>query len=133
MKCQKVLKVSFSDEDFFRQIWSSRGKKFVEFFSNVLWILYNVFIALGRRFDFVFQLFLNPCTHQLFLNPRTQTVNRFSILKWKTKNKFWLLAHFFLQMQKASSKTRFGFNKFYLKITSLFQNLTLLSFIFRFS
>ena len=49
------------------------------------------------------------------------------------KNKFRLLARFFLQMQKASSKTRFGLNKFSPKITSSFQSLTLLSFIFRFS
>ena len=36
-------------------------------------------------------------------------------------------------MRKASSKTSFGLNKFYLRITSSLQILTLLSFIFRFS
>ena len=70
-----------------------------------------------------------------FLLPNlcTQRGNRFSILKWKMKNKFLLLARFFLQMQKASSKTRFGLNKFYFNITNSLQSLTLLSFIFRFS
>ena len=66
-------------------------------------------------------------------NPCTQAANRFSILKWKMKNKSRLLACFFLQRQKASRKTCFRLNKFYLKITISFQSLTLLRFIFRFS
>ena len=49
------------------------------------------------------------------------------------KNQFWLQHAFFLQMQKASSKTSFGLNKFYLRISSSLQILTLLSFIFWFS
>ena len=51
----------------------------------------------------------------------------------KNEKQILAVAHFFLQMQKTSSKTRFGLNKIYLRITSSLQILTLLSFIFRFS
>ena len=51
-------------------------------------------------------------------------------IKMKNEKPILAVACFLLQMQKPSSKTSFGLNKFYLKI---FQILTLLSFIFRFS
>ena len=53
----------------------------------------------------------------------------------KIKNEKPILAveRFLLQLQKASSKTSFALNKFYLTITSSLQILTLLSFIFQFS
>ena len=52
--------------------------------------------------------------------------------KIKNEKQISAAARFFLQMQKASSKTRFGFKRFYLKITSSLQVLRLLSFISRF-
>ena len=54
-------------------------------------------------------------------------------IKIKNEKPILVVARFFLQMQKGSSKTSFGLNRFYLKITSSLQILTLLSFIFRFS
>ena len=54
-------------------------------------------------------------------------------IKIKNEKPILAVARFFLQLQKASSKTSFGLNKFYLTITSSLQILTLLGFIFRFS
>ena len=48
-------------------------------------------------------------------------------IKMKNEKQILAVAHFFLQIQKASSKTRFGLNKIYLRITSSFQILTLLA------
>ena len=46
----------------------------------------------------------------------------------KTKNEKPILAvaRFFLQIQKASSKTSFGLNKFYLRITNIAKLLKIL-------
>ena len=54
-------------------------------------------------------------------------------IKIKNEKLFLAVARFFLQIRKASNKTSFGLDKFYLRITSSLQILTLLSFIFRFS
>ena len=53
-------------------------------------------------------------------------------IKMKNEKQILAVAHFFLQMQKASSKTRFGLNKIYLRITSSLQILTVLNFFFVF-
>ena len=63
MRCQKVFNFFLSVGDSFRQLWSNRSKKNVEFISNALWILYNGFINFnffGEKIDFgfVFQLFV---------------------------------------------------------------------------
>ena len=55
---------------------------------------------------------------------------QFSNIEIKNEKAILAVTRFFLQMQKASSKTSFGLNKFYLRITSSLQILTLLSFIF---
>ena len=54
-------------------------------------------------------------------------------IKMKNEKQILAAAHFFLQIQKACSKTRFGLNEIYLRITSSLQILTKLSYIFRFS
>ena len=54
-------------------------------------------------------------------------------VKIKNEKPILVVAHFFLKMQKASSKTSFGLDKFYFRITSSLQILALLNFIFRFS
>ena len=46
----------------------------------------------------------------------------------KNEKQILVVAHSFLQMHKASGKTRFGLNKIYLRIKSSQQILTLLSF-----
>ena len=58
---------------------------------------------------------------------------QFSNIEIKNEKPILAVTRFFLQMQKASSKTSFGLNKFYLRITSSLQILILLSFIFWFS
>ena len=45
------------------------------------------------------------------------------VFQYQNEKQILAVAHFFLQMQKASSKTRFVLNKIYLRITSSLQIL----------
>ena len=134
---KRIFNFQFSNKN-----WQLQIEKFLLFFNFQFWIEIeipkNVLFHSNFKMEIEWHFRCTDSNGHSFFNLKTKNelhVPKQPFFNIKIKNEKPILAveRFLLQLQKASSKTSFGLNKFYLTITSSLQILTLLSFIFRFS